>query len=190
MTDLERAYATQLANIEKRTGKSLAELADLVTVSGLGKHGEIRAMLIRDLALSYGDANALAAYVLKTRVATAAESTSTTEDIVAGFYAGAKAGLRPIHDKVMSEISAFGDFEIAPKKTYLALRRKKQFAMVGPGTKGRVEVGLNLKGLVPTERLIELPPGGMCNYVVRLTSVDEVDDTLIAWLRLAYESAA
>jgi hypothetical protein len=189
MTDLEKAYATQLANIEKRTGKSLAELAELVHATGLAKHGEIRAMLIRDLALSYGDANALAGHVLKASEAGAAESTPTTDDIVAGFYSGAKAGLRPIHDKVMGAITEFGSFEIAPKKTYLALRRKKQFAMVGPGTKGRLEVGLNMKGVPATERLIELPPGGMCNYAVRLTAMTEVDDELVSWLRLAYDSA-
>ncbi|MHB1356896.1 MAG: DUF5655 domain-containing protein [Anaerolineae bacterium] len=189
MTDLEKAYAAQLANIVKRTGKNLAELAVIVHASGLAKHGEIRAMLIRDLALSYGDANALAGHVLKSSGAGPAENTPTTDDIVAGFYSGAKAGLRPIHDQVMDGISTFGDFEIAPKKTYLALRRKKQFAMVGPGTKGRVEVGLNMKGVPATDRLIELPPGGMCNYVVRLTTIAEVDDELVSWIRLAYDSA-
>jgi hypothetical protein len=189
MTDLEKAYAAQLTNIEKRTGKSLAQLAEIVQASGVTKYGEVRAMLIRDLAMTFGDANAIARYLAKGGAQESAETTSIN-DIVAGFYAGAKAGLRPIHDQVMSAIAALGEFEIAPKKTYLALRRKKQFAMVGPGTKGRVEVGLNMKGVTPTERLIELPPGGMCNYVVRLISVDEVDDALIAWLKLAYDNAA
>ncbi|MHB0967308.1 MAG: DUF5655 domain-containing protein, partial [Bellilinea sp.] len=81
------------------------------------------------------------------------------------------------------------EFEIAPKKTYLSLRRKRQFAMLGPATKARVEVGLNMRGIEPTERLVQLPPGGMCNYKVNLTDTDQVDDELIDWLRTAYDSA-
>ena len=79
--------------------------------------------------------------------------------------------------------------ELAPKKTYLSLRRKKQFAMVGPATKTQVEVGLNAKGLQGSERLQELPPRGMCDYKVRVSDLAEVDAELIAWIRAAYDSA-
>ena len=70
--------------------------------------------------------------------------------------------LRPVHDRIMTAVQGFGVFEIAPKKGYLSLRRKKQFAMVGPATESHIEVGLNLKGLTATDRLIAIPPGGMC----------------------------
>ncbi|HEY3415021.1 MAG TPA: DUF5655 domain-containing protein [Armatimonadota bacterium] len=89
----------------------------------------------------------------------------------------------------MAEINGFGDFEIAPKKTYLALRRKKQFAMIGPATNTRVEVGLNMKGVPGTERLVEMPPGGMCSHLVKLTDPGQVDALLLAWIRKAYDSA-
>lgn len=39
MADIAKALATQLANIEKRSGKSLAELSALIRASGLTKHG-------------------------------------------------------------------------------------------------------------------------------------------------------
>jgi hypothetical protein len=68
----------------------------------------------------------------------------------------------------MAEIEQLGAFEIAPKKSYLSLRRKKQFAMIGPATNTRVEVGLNMKGVAATARLIEMPSGGMCQYKVTL----------------------
>jgi hypothetical protein len=89
----------------------------------------------------------------------------------------------------MEAITQFGDFEIAPKKGYVSLRRKKQFAMIGPTTKARVEVGLNMKGLNGTDRLTAMPAGGMCNYTVKVSDAAEVDDELIAWVRTAYESA-
>jgi len=56
-----------------------------------------------------------------------------------------KALLRPIHEKLMAAIEKFGNFEVAPKKGYVSLRRKKQFAMIGPGSTTRVDVGLNMK---------------------------------------------
>ncbi|HBL26696.1 MAG TPA: DUF4287 domain-containing protein [Acidobacteria bacterium] len=190
MADVAKAIATQLANIEKRTGKTLPELAALVRSSGLTKHGEIRDMLKRDLGLGHGDANSLVHHVFQTFGESAAkEKGLSTEDVVAELYAGPKAALRPIHDALLAEIHMFGDFEIAPKKTYVSLRRKKQFAMIGPATNTRVEVGLNMKGVAPTERLVELPPGGMCNYKVKLTSVAEVDAALLAWIRQAFDGA-
>ena len=42
MSDPQKALATQLANIQARTGRSLDELTALVRDSGLTKHGEIR----------------------------------------------------------------------------------------------------------------------------------------------------
>ncbi len=99
----------------------------------------------------------------------AAASGASTDDVLAEIYSGPKAALRPIHDAFMAEIGKFGEFEIAPKKGYVSLRRKKQFAMIGPGTKTRVDVGINMKGVKGTDRLVELPPGGMCQYKVAVT---------------------
>jgi len=190
MGDLEKALATQLANIEKRSGKSLDELAAIIRASGLAKHGEIRDMLKRDLGLGHGDANTLTHYALKSDGQSAPSSAGlSVDDVVAGLYAGPKASLRPIHDKLMVEINKFGEFEIAPKKTYVSLRRKKQFAMIGPATKTQVEVGLNVKGLAPAERLIEQPPNSMCNYKVRLSVIAEVDAELISWIKQEFQSA-
>ena len=58
--DMDKALATQLANIEKRTGKSIAELTALVQASGLARHGEQVAMLKQDLGMGHGDANTVA----------------------------------------------------------------------------------------------------------------------------------
>ena len=190
MSTPETALATQLKNIETRTGKSLAELAQIVKASGLTKHGEIRDLLKRDLKMGHGDANTLVHHVLKSAGPAAAGGESASlDEIVAGYYSGPKAALRPIHDKLMRELKAFGEFEIAPKKTYLSLRRKKQFAMIGPATNTRVEVGLNLKGVPATDRLIALPPKGMCDYKVNLTDVEQVDAAVIGWIRRAFDGA-
>jgi hypothetical protein len=190
MSSVDKAYETQIQNIQKKTGKSLAELTVIIQQSGLSKHGEIRAMLQKELGLGYGDANTLVHVALQSDGERAAEAKGLSQDqVLDKIYTGAKAGLRPIHDQLMEAIRAFGEFEVAPKKGYVSLRRKKQFAMIGPATNTRVEVGLNIKNLAPNERLVEVPPGGMCNYKVKLTQAGEVNGELITWLRQAYDSA-
>lgn len=185
---MDKAVATQLANIEKRTGKTLAELTKLIKSSGLTKHGEIRDMLKRDLGMGHGDANTLVHVVLKSDGASAAAGKSGDE-VLDLIYAGPKASMRPIHDRLMAAITKFGPFEIAPKKSYVSLRRKKQFATIGPATNTRFEVGLNMKGVPATGRLEALPPGGMCQYRVKVADAKEVDAELIAWIRQAYDAA-
>ncbi len=190
MPDPVKALATQIENIQKRTGKTLAQLEKLIRSSGLEKHGEIRDMLKKELGLGHGDANTLVHHVLKSDGSSAAAAANlSTGDVVAALYEGPKSALRPIHDRLMAEIAKFGAFEIAPKKAYVSLRRKKQFAMIGPATKTQVEVGINSKELKPNARLIENPPNSMSPYKVRIADPGEVDKTLIGWIRKAYDAA-
>ena len=188
MSSLDKALQTQIENIQKKTGKSLAELAEIVQNSGLTKHGEIRDMLKEKLGLGHGDANTLVHVLLKSDGTRAAEGKSEGT-VLDEIYSGAKAGFRPIHEKLMKEIGKFGEFEVLPKKGYVSLRRKKQFAMIGPKTNTRFEVGINTKDLSKNARLLEQPRGSMCNYIIQLTDVQEVDDELVAWLKSAYEGA-
>ena len=183
MADPQAAIATQLRNIEAKTGKSLAQLRAMIAQSGLAKHGEVRAMLIERLGLGYGDANTLA------HAAKAEAAPAEAGDPLDAIYAGNKAALRPIHESVMARIERLGAFEIAPKKDYVSLRRKKQFAMLGPAAQTQVELGLNVKGLPADARLKAMPAGGMCQYTVRLSTPAEVDASLVAWLRAAYDTA-
>jgi hypothetical protein len=180
--DIDKATATQLANIEKRTGKTLAQLTTIIKSSGLTKHGEIVAMLKQDLGMGHGDANTLV-HVSK------APSAPASGDVLDDIYTGPKASLRPIHDALITAITKFGPFEIAPKKGYVSLRGKKQFAMIGPATATQVEVGLNMKDVKGTARLIEQKPGGMCQYKVRVSGKNEVDAQLLDWIRQAYDAA-
>jgi hypothetical protein len=190
MASLDQARDTQLKNIETKTGRSLAELRALLAGSGFAKHGELRSFAMEKLGLGYGDANTLVHLALASDGQSAAAAAGlTTDDVLAGIYSDKKAGLRPTHDRLMAAIGGFGEFEIAPKKGYVSLRRKKQFAMIGPGSATRVDVGLNMKDVPATDRLVAEKPGGMCQYKVKLTDAAEVDAELVGWLRQAYDSA-
>jgi hypothetical protein len=188
MSSLDKAIQTQLENIQKKTGKSLEELAAVARKSGLTKHGEIRDMFKEKLGLGHGDANTLVHVILKSDGTRAAEGKSM-DAVLDEIYSGPKTAFRPIHEKLMKEIVKFGEFEIVPKKGYVSLRRKKQFAMLGPKTNTRFEVGINAKDFKKNPRLLEQPKGSMCNYVVNVSDAKEVDTELVAWLKSAFEEA-
>ena len=185
MADLQKALATQVKNIETRTGKTLDQLIELVKTSGLAKHSEVVGMLKTTLGLGHGDANTIA-HMAKGGGQASEASTANPLDVL---YVGPKAALRPIHDALLPYLNQLGVFETAPKQKYVSYRRKKQFAMVGPATNTRVEVGLNIKDLPACTRLEKLPAGQMCNYVVKLTVATQVDAELVAWIKVAYEAA-
>ena len=187
MSVVDKALQTQLTNIQSRTGKTLDELARIISDSGLEKHGQIRDMLKKDLGMGHGDANTLTHVYLNGMPAEAKDDGA--DEALAGIYSGKKEVFLPLHHALMKEIEKFGDFEIAPKKTYVSLRRKKQFVTIGPPTNTRMKVGLNMKDVDSTDRLEALPAGGMCQYRVRLTTIDEVDSELIAWIRTTYDAA-
>ncbi|MCA8966136.1 MAG: DUF4287 domain-containing protein [Planctomycetes bacterium] len=185
MSTPDQATQTQLANLEKRTGKKLAQLHAALAKAGLDKHGQMVAWLKSEFGMGHGDAN-LVAHLFR---AAAGPTAAAGDDPLAAIYAGGKAALRPLHDAVMAKIGAFGAFEIAPKKTYLSLRRSKQFAMVGPGSKGRLEIGINLKDAEGDDRFVAQKAGGMCQFKVWLTDSKEVDKELVAFLRAAFDAA-
>jgi hypothetical protein len=193
MTDPQAAVVTQLNNIQSRTGKTIAELLAAVRASGLAKHGERRGWLMEQFKLGYGDANTVAHFVDKplppldgAPVPAAADAGGDPLDAI---YTGAKAHLRALHQKLQARIDAFGAHEQAPKKTYISLRRKKQFAMLGPATKDQLELGLNIKSLPADPRLKPQPAGKMCNYTVRFGSEAEIDAALVGWIKAAYDAA-
>ena len=95
MADPKTAVASQLRNIEGKTGKTLAQLYRLVADSGLTKVGEQRKMLMDTLGLGYGDANTLVHLALASDGQSAAAGKSDA-DVLAEIYADKKAPLRPI----------------------------------------------------------------------------------------------
>ena len=193
MADPQAATLTQLRNIQAKTGKTIAELHAVLAASGLAKTGERRALLMERFKLGYGDANAVALFYGKPVPAldggAPAVAPPDAGDPLDAIYSGAKAGLRPLHEAVMKLIESLGNFEQAPKKSYISLRRKKQFAMVGPATKDAIEIGFNARDLPPHARLKVLAPGGMCQVTTRIVAAKEIDAALRGWLKQAYDAA-
>jgi len=177
---------TVIKNLKEKYGKSLEEWIDIVKKTGIQKHGEIIKFLKTEHGFTYGFANLVA---LKTR-GTDSASAESSDSLVNDQYKG-KETLYPMYIKLIEEVKKFGnDVEIAPKRAYVSLRRKKQFALVQPSTKTRLDVGINLKGFDTTDRLEASGSfNAMCSHRVRMAEVEDINNELIAWLRKAFENA-
>jgi predicted transport protein len=183
---LDKAYQTQITNIEKNTGKKLSEWISIINKSGLSKHKELVDFLKEKHEFTHGNANMVVHYAKQSHSA----AVENTDDLVADQYKG-KDDLKNWYDILMKEISAFGkDVEISPKKAYVSLRRKTQFAILQPSTKTRLDIGLNLKN---TSMLPNAEAAGswnsMCTHRIKIESEKSIDKNVINLLKQAYEQA-
>ncbi|MEM8815552.1 MAG: DUF4287 domain-containing protein [Pseudomonadota bacterium] len=180
MSTPDKQLATMLANLPEKTGKPLAEWLKLLAKSGLGKHGEIVKHLKTEHGVTHGFANLIAAKAL--------EGGEGETDLIAAQYAGPKAKLRPLYDEIVKFAQSLGPgLEIAPKKASVSLRRKKQFALITPATRTRIDLGLALKGKPAAGRLESY--NAMCSHRVRLESTADFDESVKAWMCEAYGKA-
>src|SRR5712691_11263263 len=110
MSTIDEGLEAQIRNIEQQYGKPLDEWIALIRESGLTKHTDIVALLKSQYGMSHGSAHRVA---LKAREADAASIIKATEasgsDPAALLYSGKKAGLKPLHDALMTAITTFGD---------------------------------------------------------------------------------
>jgi predicted transport protein len=176
---------SMIRNLQEKTGKPIEQWVGIARKAGSAKHGDIVKHL-KSEGLTHGYANLVAHHTLQS-----ASVHADAGDLVESQYSGPKAALRPIYDKLMKRVSAFGnDIEVSPKKAYVSLRRKKQFAIIQPSTATRLDVGINLKDAKPTARLEKSGSfNAMVSHRVRVEKAGEIDDELVGWLKEAYENA-
>ena len=186
MADQQQMLQTMINNLKEKTGKSLPEWLIITVPSTMQKHGELMKWLKAEQGITHGFANLIALETLKVRKGENAET-----DLVAAQYTGPKASLRPIYEQLVQAIQRFGnDVELAPKNAYVSIRRKKQFALIQPSTKTRVDVGINLKDVDPQGNLEKSGSfNAMVSHRVRLENLDDINDELLEWLKTAYQQA-
>ena len=144
-------------------------------------------MLKTEHGLSHGAANRVALVALE--AFSSADDHPT--DPVEALYRGRPPSIRAIHDRISEVATGLGpDVEVAPKKGYLSLRRRTQFAMLKPAAR-HVDLGLVLPGVETTDRLESAATfNALFTHRVRVRSESDVDDELMGWLRQAYDRAS
>ncbi|MDR3036264.1 MAG: DUF4287 domain-containing protein [Kitasatospora sp.] len=185
--DVDAALQSQIRNIETTYGQPLDHWFAIIDASGLTKHNQVVAMLKADHGLAHGAAHRVSLLARQRHDGGAAVASDPAD----ALYAGAKAGLRPLHDALLGQIRALGAFDIAPKKGYLSLRRRKQFAMIQPSTSSRIDLGLILPATTPTAGRLESAAkfNPLFTHRVRITAAADLDDELRGWLAAAYALA-
>jgi len=170
----------------EKTGKPLEHWTKIVEASGIEKHKAIINFLKEEHGFTYGFANFVAHKSKKSDAAS-----NDADELVTNQYTG-KESLKPIYDKLIKTVGTLGDdVVITPKKSAVSIIRKKQFVLIKPATKSRIDLGLKIKGKPTTERLENSGPfGSMCTHRVRITEPNQVDKELIGWIKEAYEGAS
>ncbi len=179
---MDKALQTMIDNMPEKTGKSLDQWRIILKEKAFVKHTEGVNFLKKEHGVTHGFANTI--------VTLSKDLKDSPDQLVTAQYKG-KEALIPIYEKLRSVVKNFGnDVIITPKKTSVSVIRKRQFVLIKPATKTRIDLGLKLKDKPTTERLGNSGPfGTMCTHRVQITSIDGVDDELINWMHEAYTKA-
>ena len=184
---MDEAAKSMIRNLEAKTGKTIDQLAQLVRKSGLAKHIDQVAFLKEKHGMTHGYANLV---VLYAKGHPATRESPQSEYSPDDWFVG-KEALKPIYESLVAAVSDMADdIEWAPKKSYMSVRRSKQFAIIQPSTKTRLDLGLKLPGEPTTQRLEASGSfNSMVSHRVRISSMAEVDAELLAWVQDAYRQA-
>jgi hypothetical protein len=116
---------------------------------------------------------------------------AAAERYVEEMFAGAKAGLRPLYDALLKlGLSVGKDAKACPCQTIVPLYRHHVFAQIKPATRTRIDLGFSLKGQKPPARFIDTggaAKGDRITHRVPFQSVNDIDDQIKKWLKVAYD---
>ena len=183
---IEAAMDGVVDNMKERTGRSLEEWVALVQESGPDPLDQkaVRAWLRDEHGVLLNTQWAIAMVAAER----AGWRLPTADEYTDALYSGPKAHLRPIHEAVMRELLDLGpDVTIEGRQSYITFVRGRQFALIVPATRSRVDLGLRFQDAPDHPRVVEAKGLGQCTHRVPLASVDEVTEDVLPLMRQAYE---
>jgi len=179
---MDKALKTMIDNMPEKTGKSLNEWKLVLKRKSFTKHSEAVKYLKEEHSVTHGFANTI--------VTLSKDENEKPDDLLENQYKG-KENLIPIYKELIAVVKTFGaDVTITPKKGSVSIIRKMQFALIKPGTKTRIDLGLKLRDKPTTSRLEDSGPfGTMCTHRVKISKAEEIDNELKKWLKEAFLKA-
>lgn len=176
---MDKALQTMIQNMPEKTGKSLEEWISILEEKSFEKHSEGVKYLKTEHHVTHGFANTI--------VTLSKEKDTPTADLVTNQYQG-KESLIPLYKEIITFIKSLGeDVTITPKKGSVSIIRKRQFVLIKPATKTRIDLGFKLKDRPTTNRLQNSGPfGSMCTHRVQISDINEIDQELKNWIKEAY----
>ena len=176
-------------NLPAKTGKTYEQWVALARKKGPRDKKALTGWLKSEHQLGTVTAHFIASDAVGQSVAAAYADEGALID---NMYSGDRAALRPLYDKLAELAQTIGDDVVLTVcKTYVGMRRARQFGMIKPGTKGRVLLGLALPDVAAAGRLV--PAGSIGNdrmtHRMEIAGLREIDGELKRWLKAAYARA-
>jgi uncharacterized protein DUF5655/uncharacterized protein DUF4287 len=175
-----------LRNINERTGKTLEQWIQIVKKQGPADE-KARPEWLRKQGLTTN----YAGWVAARASGHGGRENYDPDGLVNAMYAGSKAALRPIHERLLKlGLSIAKDIKACPCSTIVPFYRNHVIAQIKPTTLTRIDMGFALGGMKPTGRLIDT--GGFAKkdritHRIPITSLADIDDEVKRWFKKAYE---
>ena len=182
-----------IAELKQKTGRTLEEWLAHIKKSGPKTENARREWLKKEYGLGTNTC-----WWLAERAEGKGEETGdpdlylkAAESYVEEMFSGGKAGLRPIYDALLKRGLKTGkEAKACPCQTIVPLYRNHVFAQIKPTTQTRIDMGFALGDTKPTGRLIDT--GGFAKkdritHRIPITSLDDIDDEVKHWLKVAYD---
>jgi hypothetical protein len=182
-----------IAGLPEKTGRSLDDWIRLVKKDGPPTEAERRAWLKGEHGLGTNAAWWIAERAEGKGLEDGDPETylRTAVRYVEDMFAGPRAGLRPLYEKLLALGLGLGkDVKACPCKTIVPLYRRHVFAQLKPTTRTRLDLGLALGDTPAGGRLIDT--GGLAKkdritHRIPISKPPDIDGEVERWLRAAYD---
>jgi hypothetical protein len=182
-----------IGELKQKTGRSLEEWLEHIKKDGPADENSRRDWLKSE----YGLGTNTAWWLAERSVGKGEESgdpdlyLQQAEREVEKMFSGGKAALRPIYDALLKlGLKTGKEAKACPCQTIVPLYRNHVFAQIKPATQTRIDLGFALGDMKPKGRLIDT--GGFAKkdritHRIPITSLDDIDDEVKHWLKVAYD---